>query len=80
MADNGCGIAPELQDTVYDRILHTERMDPLPHGLGLGLPLSRCFARRQGGNLLLHSEAGKGTAAHRPCRTFRSSTPAASSR
>ena len=61
VADNGCGIAPELQDTVYDRILHTERMDPLPHGLGLGLPLSRCFARRQGGNLLLHSEAGKGT-------------------
>ena len=36
-------------------------MDPLPHGLGLGLSLCRCFAARQGGNLLLQSEAGKGT-------------------
>ena len=59
--DNGCGIHPDLQDTVYDRILHTERMDPLPHGLGLGLSLCRCFAARQGGNLLLQSEVGKGT-------------------
>lgn len=61
VADNGRGIHPELQDTVYDRILHTERMDPLPHGLGLGLSLCRCFASRQGGSLLLQSEAGRGT-------------------
>ena len=61
VADTGCGIHPDLQDTVYDRILHTERMDPLPHGLGLGLSLCRCFAARQGGNLLLQSEVGKGT-------------------
>lgn len=61
VADNGCGVTSELRDTVYDRILHTERMDPPPYGLGLGLPLCRCFARRQGGSLLLHTEAGKGT-------------------
>lgn len=61
VADNGCGISPALQDTVYDRILHTERMDPLPHGLGLGLGLCRCFAARQGGSLLLQSAEGQGT-------------------
>lgn len=61
VADTGCGIAPELQDTVFDRILHSNRMDPLPHGLGLGLPLCRCFAQRQGGSLLLQSSEGKGT-------------------
>lgn len=61
VSDTGCGIAPELLDTVYDRILHFRRMDPLPHGLGLGLSLCRCFAQRQGGSLLLHSIPDKGT-------------------
>ena len=61
VADTGCGIPPQLQSTVYDRIFHTERMDPLPHGLGLGLGLCRCFAQRQGGSLLLHSAVGQGT-------------------
>lgn len=61
VSDTGCGIAPELQDTVYDRIFHGGRMDPPPHGLGLGLGLCRCFARRQGGSLLLRSTPGQGT-------------------
>lgn len=61
VSDTGCGIAPELQDTVYDRIFHAGRMDPLPHGLGLGLGLCRSFARHQGGSLLLRSAPGRGT-------------------
>lgn len=61
VSDTGCGIAPEVQDTVYERILHRTKMDPPPYGLGLGLGLCRCFARRQGGNLLLHSVPGQGT-------------------
>ena len=61
VSDTGCGIAPELQDTVYDRIFHGGRMDPPPHGLGLGLGLCRCFAQRQGGSLLLRSTPGQGT-------------------
>jgi len=59
--DTGCGIAPERMDTVFDRWLHTERMDPLPHGLGLGLPLCRSIAERHGGRLLLQSRPGEGT-------------------
>lgn len=61
VSDTGCGIAPEMQETICDRILHTERIDPLPHGLGLGLVLCRCFAQRQGGTLLIRSGQEGGT-------------------
>ena len=59
--DNGCGIKEELQETVFDRYLHAQRMDPLPHGLGLGLPLCRRIAEGHGGRLLLQSREGEGT-------------------
>ena len=61
VADNGCGIRQELQETVFDRYLHPERMDPQPHGLGLGLPLCRRIAEGHGGRLLLQSREGEGT-------------------
>lgn len=61
VADTGCGISKELQETVFDRYLHPERMDPLPHGLGLGLPLCRRIAEGHGGQILLQSREGKGT-------------------
>lgn len=61
VADTGCGISKELQETVFDRYLHPRRMDPQPHGLGLGLPLCRRIAEGHGGRLLLSSQEGKGT-------------------
>lgn len=61
VSDTGVGIAPELQKTVFDRYLHTDRLDPPPHGLGLGLPICRRIAQEHGGSLLLTSEAGRGT-------------------
>ncbi|NLU24720.1 MAG: sensor histidine kinase [Clostridiales bacterium] len=61
VADTGCGIRGELQDTIFDRCLHTERCDPLPHGLGLGLPLSRRAAEGHGGQLMLESRENEGT-------------------
>ena len=33
--DTGCGMAPEMMSVLFDRYLHSERMDPRPHGLDL---------------------------------------------
>lgn len=63
ISDTGRGIDTHLQETVFDRFLHTGRMDPAPHGLGLGLPLSRSIITRQGGRLLLSPRPGGGTVA-----------------
>lgn len=61
VADTGCGISEELQETVFDRYLHPQRIDPQPHGLGLGLPLCRRIAQGHGGRLMLSSREGEGT-------------------
>ena len=61
LSDTGCGIAPELLETVFDRYLHTDRVDPPPHGLGLGLPICRRIVQEHGGSLLLTSQPGEGT-------------------
>ena len=63
VSDTGCGISEELMPLVYERYLHPERIDPLPHGLGLGLPLCRKIAERHGGRFLLTSREGEGTTA-----------------
>lgn len=61
LSDTGSGIAPELLETVFDRYLHTRRLDPPPHGLGLGLPVCRRIAQEHGGSLVLTSTVGVGT-------------------
>ena len=61
VSDTGCGIAPKLMPTVFDRWLHADGASLSSHGLGLGLPLCRNIAERHGGRLLLQSEPGRGT-------------------
>ena len=61
LTDTGCGISQELLETVFDRYRHTQRLDPPPHGLGLGLPVCRRIAQEHGGVLLLTSQEGTGT-------------------
>lgn len=62
VSDTGSGIPAELRDTVFDRYRHTERLDPPPHGLGLGLPICRQIAQEHGGQILLtSSKEGEGT-------------------
>lgn len=61
VSDTGRGIPSELLGTVFDRCRQTDRLDPPPHGLGLGLPICQRIAREHGGSLLLTSEEGRGT-------------------
>ena len=61
VADTGCGISEELLPTLFDRYLHSDRMDPPAHGLGLGLPLCRRIAEGHGGTLMAESQPGKGS-------------------
>jgi len=61
VSDTGCGIAPELRETVFDRHLHVERMDVAPYGLGLGLPIChQLVAGHEGSIAVIHSD-GSGT-------------------
>lgn len=63
VSDTGCGISPELMETAFCRYRQTRRLDPPPHGLGLGLPISRSIAQEHGGTVLLTSREGEGATA-----------------
>lgn len=63
VADNGIGIPPEMQETIFDLFAQVNRpgSDRL-EGLGIGLALVRQLVALHGGSLRLkHSEMGKGS-------------------
>lgn len=49
LSDTGRGIPADRLDTVFDRCRQSGRLDPPPHGLGLGLPICQRIAREHGG-------------------------------
>jgi len=60
--DDGIGIPPEMQISIFDRFRQID--DSLVrkyHGSGLGLPISKGLIELMGGELTLQSESGKGT-------------------
>ena len=61
VTDTGRVIPPVELETVFDRYRQGERVDPPPHGLGLGLPICRRIAWEHGGTILLTSRPGEGT-------------------
>lgn len=61
VSDNGGGIPRDRLATVYERYRFPQQADPLPYGLGLGLPICRRIAREHGGSLIIDSEEGRGT-------------------
>lgn len=60
VADTGCGIPSDRLEHIFEHYLETDRFDPLPHGLGLGLPLCRRIAQGHGGMLVAESVEGAG--------------------
>ncbi len=62
VGDTGSGIAEEKFDKVFASFEQTESGRYKIDGTGLGMPISRQFARLMGGNLiLLHSQRGSGS-------------------
>lgn len=58
VSDTGGGLSPE--EPLFGRYLHPERMDPPPHGIGLGLSICRAIAEKHGGVLRAESAPGGG--------------------
>ena len=61
VTDSGQGIDSDQVSILFDRYLHPEQIDPMPHGLGLGLPLCQRIAEGMGGCLMAESTPGKGS-------------------
>ena len=61
VSDTGRGMSADRLDHLFDRFLQTDRYDPVPHGLGLGLAICRRVAQGHGGTIVAQSEEGKGS-------------------
>lgn len=63
VVDHGCGIAPELLETIFNPFVTTK-----PTGVGLGLPIVSKIVDEHGGTLAVDSRPGQGS-------TFRITLP-----
>jgi signal transduction histidine kinase len=62
--DNGVGIAEADQPKVLSNIYYSTGGTQNEKGCGLGLPLSKDFIERNGGQIWFSSQVGKGTSFH----------------
>jgi PAS domain S-box-containing protein len=63
VSDTGAGIPPDQADRIFEPFVQLGRGLTTQHeGTGLGLAISRDLARAMGGDLIVQSEVGKGSA------------------
>jgi signal transduction histidine kinase len=61
VTDEGCGIAPELIDRIFDPYFTTKVFGEDVRGFGLGLTVSQKIVHLHGGTIAVTSEPGRGT-------------------
>ncbi|GAB4198067.1 MAG: hypothetical protein OHK0022_16910 [Roseiflexaceae bacterium] len=59
--DTGPGIAPEHQERIFEPFSQAPEGSAMHEGTGLGLTISRAFARLMGGDLTVESTLGQGS-------------------
>ncbi len=62
VADQGPGIAPEHREKIFERFYRVDKArSRASGGAGLGLAIARWAIERQGGQIELESELGRGS-------------------
>ena len=63
VADNGCGVEPEMREAIFEKFTHGESgaAGYVSGGLGLGLFLCREIVRKHGGEIACDSVRGRGS-------------------
>ena len=63
VSDTGLGVPRDKQEEIFDPFVQLQRSAPgEPHGIGLGLAISRDLARGMNGDLRVRSFEGLGSA------------------
>lgn len=58
VSDTGCGIDPEVKDSVFQRFI---KLDSFAQGTGLGLSICQMIVHKLGGEIGVESELGEGS-------------------